>query len=152
MLLDISPPAYYFAHFEEVVEITTMCKNITETVKVKDYGATFEKIRLLPAIAPKEEFDKGLWVEEIGFDWKYGYAFIFIRSDFEKYHNSSIEEKQVIMASLILEALLRLGKKSRSKLNYKSLIIDVFNCLDEKIKNQLLEEGYHLPKISSQLK
>ena len=82
MGLIIKPPCYYSKHFEEIKEVTAMCDKIMKTINLKNYGDTFQIIRLAPAIAPKPEFDKGLWTEDIGFDWKYGYAFIFIRSDF----------------------------------------------------------------------
>ena len=130
MELNINSPAYYSQNYGIDNDVYRFCQNAYLFFKDKEYSNTLKTIGIVPAVAPQELYDNNMWKEEVRFRSK-SVASIFLRMDFEEYHNADSQKKILMTKDLVLKAVKKV--KTRGKFDYEAFEKD-FTLLSEEYK------------------
>ena len=116
-------PAYYTREYGVIDELYKMCKEISESVRNKEYSDLIKIIGITPIIAPKTKIRSGLFKEENRCEVKYGFVSVSRQIDYEHFVKSDIVEKKRLVAENILHSINMISE--RAKLDKETLVSDI---------------------------
>lgn len=119
MVLNINSPSYYTEKFGIIDEIYNLCKNIRKEVKDKTYSNIVDTIGIVPIIAPDIIDIK----ETKKYSLTYGFVFVSLKIDYNKFVYSNIEQKKKLIIENILLSIKVIHKKA--KIDYKQFELDI---------------------------
>lgn len=125
MELNINSPAYYSDEYGVNDAVYSFCRECNSWFKNKEYSETLKIIGIVPAIAPKDRYEDGLWKEKVSVLCNGTVASICIRLDFEAYHAASDAGKVELVKEAVIKAIKKV--KTKGKFDLESFVSDLDN-------------------------
>jgi len=110
-------PTFYKNRYGAEIEIDEFCSAVCEIAKEKEYSIKINRIDFIPAIIPEELIKQGKGKEFTRIELKYKALAMCRQINFEEYQNSEIQEKKILLANCLVEALNEVKKKIEFELD-----------------------------------
>lgn len=123
MQININSPAYYSQEFFIDDEVYRMCQETYLHFQNKEYSAVLHIIGIVPIVVPEELYADGKWKEGIRFLSNKSGVVIYIKIDFDQYHNSDSEGRKNLMKDAVLRAVKKV--KTKGKFDYNTFEKDI---------------------------
>ena len=130
MNLFINSPSYYTQKHGVVDEVYTLCNAISKAIDVQKYTALLDTIGITPIIAPSTELENNCRRETKLVSLPYRMASISLISDYDRFSEATISEKQQIIIDNILRSLYVVKKKLRDDFDFDRLKADIEAIVD----------------------
>lgn len=126
MSLNVNSPAYYSTVHGIDNDIYRLQQLITKNIDVRNYTDVIDAIGIVPLIAPENVMG-----EIKQFHIKARFANIWLRVDYEKYLNSDLEEKKLLILQNIFDSLYVVRKRLGRKFDYERIVNDIKKLVNE---------------------
>ncbi|MDE6469638.1 MAG: hypothetical protein K2L19_01265 [Eubacterium sp.] len=117
MELNVNSPAYFSQNYGVDEDVYSFCQKLYLYFKDKEYSDTLHIIGIIPVVAPREIYEKGLWKERIEMIGNKSCAIITIQMDFDKYYSADGSERILLIKEMILKAVKKI--KSKGKFDFE---------------------------------
>ena len=117
MELNINSPAYFSQNYGVDEDVYSFCQKLYLYFKDKEYSDTLHKIGIIPVVAPREVYEKGLWKEHMELIGNKSCAIITIQMDVDKYYSADGSERILLIKEMILKAVKKI--KSKGKFDFE---------------------------------
>ena len=111
MELSINSPAYFKEHYGINDDVYRYCQRLYEHFIDKNYSDKLSIIGIVPAVAPKDLYEEGLWEESTQIISAGKCAIVHIRMDFDSYYMADSEGKTELTKDMIIRAVKRVSLK-----------------------------------------
>lgn len=134
----ISSPKHYESMYRSSDIVRAYLDQIEENIGKTFILESIDILRISLLIAQPAELAQGKFLEYEKFDWRCKYIAVGVNGDFEQYHSGDDLRKISILSEMILDALLRVSKKRKSKFDYsaaKEIIDQITRDFTDKAAN-----------------
>lgn len=121
--LNINSPSFYTQQYGVNDRVYRYCQKCYEYFKDKEYSEVLTTIGICLQCAPMDLYQQGKYKEMVRFIGNKSCACIYIRIDFDQYHNATDEEKVIIIENTILKAIKKV--RAKGKFDYESFSQDL---------------------------
>lgn len=130
MILNINSPAYYTQKFGIDDELYTLSKQISNSVRKKQYSEVINTIGIVPIIAPQEILDEGMWKEKVLVSKLYQFVDVQLCINYDEFINGNSDVKRELYIKNIIDSIRAVGEKLRKNFETEKMINDILDAIN----------------------
>lgn len=130
MNLFINSPSYYTQEHGVIDEVYMLCNTISKTIDIQRYTSLLDTIGITPIIAPSTELETNRHKEIKLIRLPYRMASVSLFSDYDRFSEATVSEKQQIIIDNILRSLYVIKKRLRDDFDFDRLKADIEAIVD----------------------
>ena len=129
MNLFINSPAYYTQQYGVIDDIYQLCALISHRIDITVYTHSLDTIGITPIIAPAQVLNNGMWKEVRKISLPYRMASISLVSDYDRFCNSDIVLKKLMILENIFNSLGVIKRRLKENFNFELIKNDIMELL-----------------------